>query len=191
MCEQKFEQEQTPQTQGKKILWYIDDPDPKEIVENYQNYLEYMDCPGSRRIIYNNLRTVDEIPGAQKTCNRTEAEVFCQVEELTSEHCYILDHLHAVEFSTDMATPLSIGSALFHAASSRGADVIIIVLRSAMLKEKAIFWDLLEYDADAVVGTGKEKNKSDPRKWRTIPENLRTLHKLMKKNEKRENSDRR
>ena len=178
MCEQKFEQEQTPQTPGKKILWYIDDPDPKEIVENYQEYLEYMGCPGSRRIIYNNLRTEDEIPGAQTTRNRTEAAVFCQVGTCTSEHCYILDHLHAVEFSTDMATPLSIGRALFHAASARGADVIIIVLRSALLKEKAIFWNLLELDADAVVGTGKTK-KPDPSKWWTIPEKLRTLHKLM------------
>ena len=49
---------------------------------------------------------------------------------------------------------------------------------SALLKEKAIFWDLLELDVDAVVGTGKTK-KTDPSKWWTIPEKLRTLHKLM------------
>ena len=147
-----------------------------------------MDSPGSRQIVYNNLRTEDEPPNTQITCCRTEAEVFRQVGDFSSEHCYILDHLYAVENSTDMATPLSIGRALFHAASSRGSDIIIIVLHSSLQKEKAVFWDLLELDADVVVGSGKEKNKPNPRKWWTIPKNICKIHELMKQDENKEHT---
>ena len=117
MCEQKLEQEQERRT-GMKILGYVDDQDAAQIAE----VLKQAGCLAGRKIVYNNLRTQSEIPGVRSTCSRTEAELFREIESLSDSApcCYVLDHLHAVENSTDMATPPSIGRALFHAASTRG-----------------------------------------------------------------------
>ena len=148
MCEQKLEQEQERRN-GMKILGYVDDQDTAQIAE----VLKQAECLSGRQIIYNNLRTQSEIPGVRSTCSRTEAELFRQIESLSDDApcCYVLDHLHAVENSTDMATPLSIGRALFHAASMRGIDIVIVVRNPFMQLERALCWDLLEADADIIL----------------------------------------
>jgi len=97
MCERKLEQGQKPQTHEKKILWYIDDQSPEQIAGEYLEYLKHLGFLNAGQVVYNNLRTGDDISGVQTTCRRTEAEIFSQVSELAPGHCYILDHLHAVE----------------------------------------------------------------------------------------------
>ena len=61
-----------------------------------------------------------------------------QAHRLSEGDCYILDHLQLVRFSPDMETDLSMGESLlqmgknlFQAASSRGADCLIICFRRA------------------------------------------------------------
>ena len=132
-----------------KILWVIDDKSPEQFAE----VLKRAGCLAGRKIVYNNLRTQSEIPGVRTTCSRTEAELFRQIESLADDApcCYVLDHLHAVENSTDMATPLSIGRALFHAAGTRGIDIVIVVRNPFMQLERALCWDLLEADADIIL----------------------------------------
>ena len=148
MCEQKLEQEQERRN-GMKILGYVDDQDTAQIAE----VLKQAECLSGRQIVYNNLRTQSEIPGVRTTCSRTEAELFREIESLSDSApcCYVLDHLHAVEKSTDMATPLSIGRALFHAASSRGIDIVIVVRNPFLQHERALCGDLLEADADIIL----------------------------------------
>lgn len=147
MCEQNLEQEQERRN-GMKILWVIDDKPPEQFAE----VLKRAECLSGRKIVYNNLRTQSEIPGVRSTCSRTEAELFREIESLSDSApcCYVLDHLHAVENSTDMATPLSIGRALFHAASSRGIDIVIVV-RNPFLQGRRNFCELLKADADFVL----------------------------------------
>ena len=128
MIEQKFEQEQTPQTQGKKILWIVGPENEEQISQVLPKMLESCGIH-EKRIIYNNLRTKDEFPGWEKPYNQTEAELMLQAHRLSAEDCYVLDYLQLVRFSTDMVTYLSMGKALFQAASSRGADCLIICLR--------------------------------------------------------------
>ena len=148
MCEQKFEQEQERRN-GMKILAYVDAQEAEQIAE----VLKRTECLSGREIIYNDLWMQSESPGVRMTCSRTEAELFRQIESLSDDApcCYVLDHLHAVENSTDMATPLSIGRALFHAASSRGIDIVIVVRNPFMQHERALCWDLLEADADIIL----------------------------------------
>lgn len=157
MIEQKFEQEQTPQTQGKKILWIVGPENEEQISQVLPKMLESCGIHG-KRIIYNNLRTKDEFPGWENPDNRTEAELMLQAHLLSAEDCYVLDYLQLVRFSTDMVTYLSMGKALFQAASSRGADCLIICFRRAekvaeALKKPRIYdWlQVLMEDADIVL----------------------------------------
>ena len=137
MIKQKFEQEQTPQTQGKKILWIVGPENEEQISQVLPKMLESCGIH-EKRIIYNNLRTKDEFPGWENPDNRTEAELMQQAHRLSEGDCYILDHLQLVRFSTDTATDLSMGESLlqmgknlFQATSSRGADCLIICFRRA------------------------------------------------------------
>ena len=134
--EQRFEQAQLSQTQGKKILWIVDPENEEQISQVLPKMLESCGIHG-KRIIYNNLRSKDEFPGWENPDNRTEAELMQQAHRLSEGDCYILDHLQLVRFSTDMGTDLSMGKALFQAASSRGADCLIICFcRSEKVVEK-------------------------------------------------------
>ena len=130
MCEQKFEQEQTPPAPGKKILLFIGPENEDKISQILPKLLESFGLH-EKRIIYNNLRTKDEIPRWESHDDRTEAELMQQAHRLSAEDCYVLDYLQLVRFSTDMVTYLSMGKALFQAASSRGADCLVICLRRA------------------------------------------------------------
>lgn len=169
MCEQKFEQEQkleqeqSQQNTGKKILWIVSPENESGIDKNLERVLNLSGIH-EKRIIYNNLRSGDELPGWEKTCNRTEAELMAQAHQLSAGDCYILDYLQLVQFSTDMATYLSMGKALFHAAASRGADSLIISLcrsvkASESLKKKCVFdWQQwLIDDADIVLQNNTEE----------------------------------
>ena len=127
MCEQKFEQEQTPLAPGKKILWIVGTENEEQISQALLKMLESCGIHG-KRIIYNNLRSKDEFPGWENPYNQTEAELMLQAHRLSAEDCYVLDYLQLVRFSTDMVTYLSMGKALFDVASSRGADCLIICL---------------------------------------------------------------
>jgi len=137
MIEQKFEQEQTPQTQGKKILWIVGPENEEQINQVLPKMLESCGIHG-KRIIYNNLRSKDEFPGWEKPDNRTEAELMQQAHRLSAGDCYVLDYLQLVRFSTDTGADLSMGESLlqmgknlFQSASSRGADCLIICFRRA------------------------------------------------------------
>ena len=136
MIEQKFEQEQRfeqaplPQSPGKKILWIVGPENEEQISQVLPKMLESCGIHG-KRIIYNNLRSKDEFPGWENPDNRTEAELMQQAHRLSAGDCYVLDYLQLVRFSTDMVTYLSMGKALFQAASSRGADCLIICFRRA------------------------------------------------------------
>ena len=130
MIEQKLEQEQTPLIPGKKILLIIGPENEDQISQVLPAILEPFGFH-EKRIIYNNLRSKDEFPGWENHNDRTEAELMQQAHRLSAGDCYVLDYLQLVRFSTDMVTFLSIGKALFQAASSRGADCLIICFRRA------------------------------------------------------------
>ena len=137
MIEQKFEQEQTPQTPGKKILLIVGPENEEQISQALPKMLESCGIHG-KRIIYNNLRTKDEFPGWETPDNRTEAELMQQAHRLSAGDCYVLDYLQLVRFSTDMVTYLSMGKALLDVASSRGADCLIICFRRSEKVAKAL-----------------------------------------------------
>ena len=156
MIEQRLEQEQTPQIPGKKILWIAHPENEEQISEALPKMLESCGIHG-KRIIYNNLRSKDEFPEWENHNDRTEAELIQQAHQLSAGDCYILDYLQLVRFSTDMVTYLSMGKALFDAASSRGADCLIICIRrSGKVAEKKkipLIYDwqqVLMEDADIV-----------------------------------------
>ena len=128
MIEQRLEQEQTPQIPGKKILWIAHPENEEQISEALPRILETFELY-EKRIIYNNLRSKDEFPEWENHNDRTEAELMQQAHQFSAGDCYILDYLQLVRFSTDMVTYLSMGKALFDAASSRGADCLIICIR--------------------------------------------------------------
>ena len=136
MIEQRLEQEQTPQIPGKKILWIAHPENKEQISEALPRILETFELH-EKRIIYNNLRSKDEFPEWENHNDRTEAELIQQAHQLSAGDCYILDYLQLVRFSTDMVTYLSMGKALFQAASSRGADCLIICFcRSGKVAEE-------------------------------------------------------
>ncbi len=155
--EQRFEQAQLSQTQGKKILWIIDPENEEQISQVLPKMLESCGIH-EKRIIYNNLRTKDEFPGWENPDNRTEAELMQQAHRLSEGDCYVLDYLQLIRFSTDMATYLSMGKALFQATSSRGADCLIICFRRSgkvaekMKTPRTYDWlQVLMEDADIVL----------------------------------------
>ena len=157
MFEQKFEQRQDPQIPGKKILWIVGPEWEEQISQTLPEMLESCGIH-EKRFIYNNLRSKDEFPGWENPDNRTEAELMQQAHRLSGGDCYVLDYLQLVRFSTDMVTYLSTGKALFHAASSRGADCLIICLRRsekvAEKKKIPLIYDwqqALMEDADIVL----------------------------------------
>lgn len=157
MCEQKFEQEQTPLAPGKKILWIVGPESEEQISQALPKMLESCGIH-EKRISYNNLRSKDEFPGWESHDDRTEAELMQHVHRLSAEDCFVLDYLQQVRFSTDMVTYLSMGKALFQAASSRGADCLTICFcRSGKVAEKMkipLIYDwqqALMEDADIVI----------------------------------------
>ena len=129
--------EQTPLTPGKKILWIVAPEDEKRIsadisafLENYQGW-----------IVYNNLRTCDEIPDwwERTRCDTPEA-ILSQIEELQPGDCYILDSLELVcrpgkaDFNSEL---VSFDKKLFQLASSCGVDCMIVAFkRSRKVMEK-------------------------------------------------------
>jgi len=150
--EQRFEQEQNPQSRGKKILWIVGPGKESKIGGNLPHVLESAGIHG-KRIIYNNLRSDDEFPGWENSHNRTETDLVRQAEELCAGDCYVLDYLQLFQPSTDMVTSLSLGKVLFHQAASRGADCLILCIREK-IPQKTVFFDwqqLLVNDADIVL----------------------------------------
>ena len=157
MCEQKFEQRQDPQIPGKKILWIVGPEREEQISQTLPEMLESCGIH-ERRVIYNNLRSKDEFPGWEKHDDRTGAELIQQAHRLSAGDCYVLDYLQLVRFSTGMVTYLSIGKTLFQAASSRGADCLIICFRrsgkvAGKMKIPLIYnWlQILKEEADIVL----------------------------------------
>ena len=157
MIEQKFEQEQTPLTPGKKILWIIGPENEDQIGQVLPAILEPFGFH-EKRVLYNNLRSKDEFPGWEKHDDRTGAELIQQAHWLSEGDCYVLDYLQLVRFSTGMVTFLSIGKALFQAASFRGADCLIICFRrsgkvAGKMKIPLIYnWlQILKEEADIVL----------------------------------------
>ena len=128
MCEQKFEQEQNPLTPGKKILWIVSPETEKRISADLSAFLEIF--PGW--IVYNNLRSCDEIPEWERTCCDTPEAILSQIEELQSGDCYILDSLELVcrpgkaDFNSEL---VSFGKKLFQLASSCGVDCMIVAFK--------------------------------------------------------------
>ena len=123
MCEQKFEQEQNPLTPGRKILWIVAPEDEERISADISAFLENYQV----RIVYNNLRTCDEIPEWERTrCNTPEA-ILSQIEDLQSGDCYILDSLQFVYIESNSASDLlSFGKKLFQMTTSSGIDCLIV-----------------------------------------------------------------
>ena len=125
MCEQKFEQEQNPLTPGRKILWIVAPEDEKRISADLSAFLE--NFPG--RIVYNNLRSCDEIPEWERTRCDTPEAILSQIEELQSGDCYILDCLQFVYIESNSASDLlSFGKKLFQMTTSSGIDCLIVAL---------------------------------------------------------------
>ena len=138
MCEQKFEQEQNPLTPGKKILWIVAPEAEKRIGADLSAFLE--NFPG--RIVYNNLRSCDEIPVPEweRTRCDTPETILSQIEDFQSGDCYILDSLELVcrpgkaDFNSEL---VSFGKKLFQLASSCGVDCMIVAFkRSRKVMEK-------------------------------------------------------
>lgn len=136
MCEQKFEQEQCPLTPGKKILWFICPEDEQRSSGDLSALLENVQT----RIVYNNLRSCDEVTGWENTRCDTPEAIFSRIEDLQSGDCYILDSLELVccprkaDFNSEL---VSFGKKLFQRASSCGVDCIIIASkRSQKVMEK-------------------------------------------------------
>ena len=128
MCEQKIEQEQNPLTPGKTILWIVAPEDEKRISGDLSAFLENF----QGQIVYNNLRTCDEIPEWERTCCDTPEAILSQIEELQSGDCYILDCLELVrrpgkaDFNAEL---VSFGKKLFQLASSHGVCCLIVAFR--------------------------------------------------------------
>ena len=128
MCEQKFEQEQDPLTPGRKILWIVAPEDEKRISADLSAFLENF----QGRIVYNNLRSCDEITEWERTCCDTPEAILSQIEELQSGDCYILDCLELVrrpgkaDFNSEL---VSFGKKLFQLASSCGVDCMIVAFK--------------------------------------------------------------
>ena len=136
MCEQKFEQEQNPLTPGRKILWIVAPEDEERISADISAFLENYQV----RIVYNNLRTCDEISEWERTRCDTPEAILSQIEELQPGDCYILDSLELVcrpgkaDFNTEL---VSFGKKLFQLASSCGVDCMIVAFkRSRKVMEK-------------------------------------------------------
>ena len=128
MCEQKFEQEQNPLTPGRKILWIVAPEDEKRISADLAAFLENF----QGRIVYNNLRSCDEIPEWERTLCDTTETIFSQIEDLQSGDCYILDSLEVVcrpgkaDFNSER---VSFGKKLFQLASFCGIDCMIVAFK--------------------------------------------------------------
>ena len=136
MCEQKFEQEQNPLTPGRKILWIVAPEDEERISADLAAFLENF----QGRIVYNNLRSCDEITEWERTCCDTPEAILSQIEELQSGDCYILDSLELVcrpgkaDFNSEL---VSFGKKLFQLASFCGIDCMIVAFkRSRKVMEK-------------------------------------------------------
>ena len=166
MCEQKFEQEQDPPTPGRRILWIGGPEDEEGIGPDLSVFFEN----ARGRIVYNNLRSCDEIPECEKTsCDAPEA-IFSQIEELRSGDCYILDCLELVrrpgkaDFSSEL---VSFGTKLFQLASPRGVDCLIVAFkRSRKVMEKLqspmpTWLQELAADADLVLREPEEPSNQN------------------------------
>ena len=155
MCEQKFEQEQNPLTPGRKILWIVAPEDEKRISADLSAFLENF----QGRIVYNDLRSCDEVPEWERTRCDTPETILSQIEDLQSGDCYVLDSLELVcrpgkaDFNLEL---VSFGKKLFQLASSSGIDCMIVTFkhtRKAMEKRPLPMptWLLeLQAAADAV-----------------------------------------
>lgn len=131
MCEQKFEQQQIPAISGKKILWIIAPGGETHISKDLPVMLKLAGSQ-SDRVVYNVLRSSDEIPGWETTsCNFPE-EILARVKELQPGDCYILDNLELIQRpgKSDIDSELlSFGKKLFQLTSSRGVNCMILALR--------------------------------------------------------------
>ena len=126
MCEQKFEQEQCPLTPGRKILWIVGPEKEEQISGILSAFLENF----QGRIVYNNLRSCDEVPEWERTRCDTPETIFSQIEELQSGDCYILDGLQFVYIESNSASDLlSFGKKLFQMTTSHGIDCLIVAFR--------------------------------------------------------------
>ena len=141
MCEQKFEQEQDPLTPGRKILWIVAPEDEKRISADLSAFLENF----QGRIIYNNLRSCDEIPEWERTCCDTPEAILSQIEELQSGDCYILDCLELIrrpgkaDFNSEL---VSFGKKMFQLASACGVDCMIVALKHSQNPMKTYLLEL-------------------------------------------------
>ena len=155
MDESKSERtlEQTPLTPGKKILWIVGPEKEEQISADLSAFLENFQW----RIVYNNLRSCDEIPGWETTsCNSPEG-ILARVKELQPGDSYILDNLELIQRpgKSDIDSELlSFGKKLFQLTSSRGVNCMILALRhSRKAMEEVQKPPLTPYQYDLITDT--------------------------------------